>query len=389
MAVKFNVNNAGQNNNVDKRSDETSELRLPEDKQVTNNNLGHEPQIVTDLNIPKAVRTNSPSATGANAPIAGSGGKSLPKLDDIMGTDKMVPIPPVAGATMNNDGTFATGTIPQPAQPVQQPDYQMPQNQVPAYPQQQVQQQVPTQSFPQQVPAQTQQQVDPTMGMAESYIQNNNMNTNEANNTKNKKMNKLTWILIGVAGAFVVLFLGAFILLGGFSSDEQPEETDTEEVTAEKVSWSEEEYPSKIKEIDSKIGASIKEHSNNEATEMTPESMKKVVENTTAIQKTLNDAVNELNNCEPPEKYAKGHEAYINFLKEVSSIEGKAITAAKDFGNKQISSEEYGKQSMEVLTRYMSAIRDFSDKLDSLGVKDAYTVDAFTTITMSTSSTTK
>lgn len=333
---------------------------------------GHDTQIVSELNLPKAPKVGSTGNTGAMQPISGNT-RSLPKLDDIMGTGSQPVAPDIGGLTNSpND----TGAFQSPVQPVQpQPIQQL---------QEQAYTSVPAQTAghavtQQQNYVQPQSNIDPTIGMAAAQMQQAQTPNNNKQNNKGKnksKGSKLTWIIIAVVGVLALAIVGAILFVGmGGDSEEVTEEPVQEEI--ERTNLGESEYPKKIKEIDEDMHKVITANTDSSAQQLTSDTAKKAASNYSAIKLAIDKALTELDKYNPPTKYEKSHEAYVQFLKDMRDLEQTNVNSATDFAEGKIKADEYTKQSGDALNKYITIMQTLSAELDRLGVKDAYTINAF------------
>lgn len=394
--MKFNVNNSGASaKNAASQPDVNSQVSqqqpqqpISQPAQPSQPNVpqqpvipqaqkvptGHDTQIVSELNLPKAPKVGSTDNTGAMQPISGNT-HSLPKLDDIMGTGSQPVVPDIAGLTNSSNDT---GVFQSPVQPVQpQPVQQL---------QEQAYTSVPAQTAgtavtQQQNYVQPQSSIDPTIGMAAAQMQQAQTANNNSNKQKNKgknksKGNKLTWIIIAVVGVLALTIVGAILFVGmGGDSEEVAEEPAQEEI--ERTNLGESEYPKKIKEIDEDMHKVITANTDSSAQQLTSDTAKKAASNYSAIKLAIDKALAELDKYNPPKKYEKSNDAYIQFLKDMRDLEQTNANSASDLAEGKITMDEYIKQSGEAFNKYLTIMQTLSAELDKLGVKDTYTINAF------------
>lgn len=377
MAKMFNVSNSGAANTEQPKVNNPTpqptppiadqELNLP---QAPRADLGHEPQVVSELNLPRAPKVNGDGGA-SNGPISGSGTRPLPKLDDIMGANKQAPVPDIAGLTspgVNNDSAFAEpvsqvnpAAAPQVQQQASEAHTQQPINQ--QYQQQQMQ------------PVQQYNNYDPTMGMAEAYMQEQD---EQENDEEKPKINKMTIILISVVVAIGVAFAVVFIMfggLGGASNDENSEQTAQESELVKNV-LDEDAYKAKIKELDDSM-AKVLQTNSGKVSNLDKDSAKSMATQYKNNKEAIDKSVEELNKYEAPEKYKDTNEAYIKMLKDISAVEDTLYNTYNDYSNNKIDETALVEKSGEAFTKYMSAMQKFGETLNASDAKDVYPSSAF------------
>lgn len=373
----FNVSNSGAANaeqpkvsNPAPQSTPPVTDQEPSLPQAPRADLGHEPQVVTELNLPKAPKVNGDGGA-SSGPISGSGTRPLPKLDDIMGTNKQAPVPDIAGLTRpgaNNDSAFAEPVSQ--INPVAAP--QIPQQASEAYAQQSINQQYQQQQVQ---PVQQYNNYDPTMGMAEAHMQEQD---EQENDEKKPKINKMTIILISVVVAIGIAFAVVFIMfggLGGTSNDENGEQAAQEQVSEKNV-LDEDAYKAKIKELDDNM-AKVLQTNSGKVSNLDKDSAKSMATQCRNNKEAIDKSVEELNKYEAPEKYKDTNEAYIKMLKDISTVEDTLYNVYNDYSNNKIDETALVEKSGEAFTKYMSAMQKFGEELDTHNAKDIYPSTAF------------